>query len=187
MHWLVHPTNPATQAITKEELWLLHKHRHITRPVSKRAYCKQSNPKCRISTQSKWMGWDVTHWAFNIILQVHITASEQSFSGSKHQEWSSDRGGASSQPGDLFRPEDLCQSFCFYLFLHDVFCLIYPSCATFSRLLTIVENTISCWTTMWCGRDMEKTFLTTSDPEPKSCAGTRPRCMTSLPSNASWV
>lgn len=40
--------------------------------------------------------------------------------------------------------------------------------------------------TVWCGRDTERTFLTTSVPEPKSYAGTRPRCMTSVPSNTSW-
>lgn len=39
---------------------------------------------------------------------------------------------------------------------------------------------------MLCGRDMEKTFPTTCAPVLKSSAGTRPRCMTSTPSNTSW-
>lgn len=49
-----------------------------------------------------------------------------------------------------------------------------------------MSNSTTWVGTAWCGRDMEKTSLTTSAPAPKSSAGTRPRCLTSAPSNTSW-
>lgn len=84
-------------------------------------------------------------------------------------------------------------SFCFQYdgFPHYscIICIvIFCICQVIGRRTTYhFTLTSTTWVgTVWCGRDTERTFLMTSVSEPKSYAGTRPRCMTSVPSNTSW-